>query len=96
MKLELYSMPNCEEAKKIRDFLEKNGLPFKETLVNSQNYNEFLKLSYWNKQLTKKVSILKITYSSSIHVITGYDEFLLKQATIEHIKKYNAHVQEWN
>ena len=90
MKLELYSIPKCPEAEKIRDFLNKNNLPFKEIITATPLKDSKIPKNPFFQE--KEHSLLKITYSSSIRVISKYDEFLLNQSILEHIKKYNAKV----
>ena len=88
MRIELYSTPEDEEAKKIKDFLVKHHLPFQEILTND--------ISVFNKvhqmPLNTKTASLKVVYSSAIGVITGFNEFALNQL-IEHIKKYNPKIK---
>ena len=73
MKLILYSLPECIHAKAMKIFLERNNLPYKEIKINNQNINELKKISFQDK-----VSALKVIKSSSISVITGFDEHNLK------------------
>ncbi len=84
MKIELYSVPGDEEAKRIKDFLVKHNLPFKET--TTEDVAVFNKIH--QMQLNTKTALLKVVYSSAISVITGFNELALNQL-IEHIKKYN-------
>jgi len=77
MRIELYAIPNCIHGEAIKIFLNKNNLPFKEIKIDN---------SY------KEVSFLKITYNHSIHLINGFNEFLLKQM-IEHIEKYKCKIE---
>jgi len=85
MKIELYTVPGCIQADRIRSFLQKNNLPFNEIVVdNEQKYSEFRKLA-WRYD---RVSALKITYAHHIQVMYGFDEWGLMQL-LEHIKKYN-------
>lgn len=91
MKLELYSLPNRQEAVKIKEFLEKNNLPFKEIITNTP-----LKDSKIPKNpfyMEKEHTFLKIIRNHGVIVISNYDEFRLNQEILEHIKKYNAHVE---
>ncbi|MBS3092171.1 hypothetical protein J4466_02010 [Candidatus Pacearchaeota archaeon] len=94
MKLELYSTPNCEEAEKFKEFLIKNNLPFREIITNTPiKDSKIPKNPFFHE---KEHTLLKITYSSSIHALKWYDEFQLNQSILEHIKIYNAHVKTWN
>ena len=84
MRIELYLVPEDIHGKAIKIFLEKNNLLYKEIITND--------LSLLNKiaqtNLTEKISLLKVTYSHSIHVHIGFNEHNLNQL-LEHIKKYN-------
>lgn len=71
VKLELYLVPNDKNGELIKDFLKTNKLTFKEVIKESEN----------------KVSYLKVRFSHSIHLISGFNIFALKQL-LEHIKKY--------
>ena len=84
MKIKLYTIPGCGEADKIRGFLHQNILPFEELVVDSkQAWEEFRKICYG-----LKVSTLKVTYSSSIGVMHGFNDVFMQQLA-EHVKKYN-------
>lgn len=87
MKLILYSIPNCEHARKIKDFLQKNNFLFKEITINKENLNEVKKLSYQDK-----VSFLKIIKNHSIEVMAGFNDWHLAQL-VEHIKKYHPKIE---
>ena len=85
MKIELYSFPKCEEARMIREFLEKNNFPFREidaTEINAKR--ELHKLTFG-----RNISTIKITRNHSINAMIGFNELFLKQEVLEHIKKYN-------
>lgn len=84
MKIELYLVPNEMHGKAIKLFLDKNKLPYKEIIIDDIN---ILKKITQNKYMQKKISLLKLTYSSSIHVIIGFNESALNQL-LEHINKY--------
>jgi len=87
MKLTLYSLPNCEEALKIKNFLQNNNINFNEIILdNKEKKAELRKLAWFDKQ-----PLLKIVKGHSINVIEGFNEFLLNQL-IEHIKKYNPKI----
>lgn len=87
MKLELYSIPNNSDSEKIKDFLVKNNIHFKEIIIdNEKSRIELKKLTRQNN-----ISCLKITKSHGIEVIAGFLEFPLQQL-IEHIKKYNPKI----
>ncbi len=85
MKLELYSMPNCNEAEKIKEFLNKHSLIFSEivTLTPLKDSKIPKNPFFYEKEHT----VLKIIKSSSIGAISKYNEFHLNQL-IEHIKEY--------
>ncbi len=89
MKIELYSVPRDEEAKRIKDFLVKHNLPFKEIITED--------VAIFNKirqmPLNTKTALLKVVYSSAIGVITGFNELALNQL-IEHIKKYDPNFKK--
>src|SRR3989338_5518899 len=80
MKIELYSVPEDEAGKLIKEFLMKNKLKFKEEPIEKFRYPN-----------SKKESILMVKYSHSIHVCDGYQELFLKQL-LEHIEKYNLKI----
>ena len=84
MKLEIYSMPNCNEAKKIKNFLEKNNLLFNEIITFTPLKDSKIPKNpfFYEKEHT----ILKIIKSSS-SAISKYNEFHLNQI-MEHIKEY--------
>ena len=90
MKLELYAIPNCQEAQKIKEFLIRHNLPFKEIITIAPLKDSKIPKNPFFQE--KEHSILKIRKSSSISAISHYDEFLLNQEIIEHIKKYNVKV----
>ncbi len=88
MKIELFRVPNDVEGEKLKEFLLKNNLPFKEIATdNIMVLNKVVQYS-----LNRKISLLKITYSSAINVIHGFNELALNQL-IEHIKKYNPKIK---
>jgi len=84
MKLEIYSVPRDEEANKIKNFLIENNLKFREILTEDVNIFNKARQAHINR----KKAILKITYSSAIHIVEGFNKFYLQQL-LEHIKKYN-------
>jgi arsenate reductase-like glutaredoxin family protein len=88
MKLTLYSLPNCEEALKIKNFLQNNNINFNEIILyNKEKKAELRKLTRFDKQ-----PLLKIVKSHSINVIKGFNEILLNQL-IEHIQKYKPKIK---
>ncbi len=91
MKLELYALPNCEEASKIKDFLNKNNLPFKEIITENPIKDSKIPKNPFFQE--KEHSLLKITRNHGISVISDYNEFHLNMEILEHIKKYNTHVE---
>ncbi len=83
MKLILYSFSD-KEAKKFKEFLMKNNLPFEEKLIsNPNNKQELMKLSPFT---TSSKLLIKTSHGLSLY---HYDEQLLNLNIIEHIKKYN-------
>ena len=85
MQITLYSLKDID-AEKIKEFLQKNRLLFRELTIEDKEFNEGLdKL----KRMTyiPRISFLKIIKSSSISLIIGYNKFELNQL-IEHINKY--------
>lgn len=74
-KIFLYSIPNCLEAEKLRQFFIMYSLPFTEISVDNENLKkELFKLSFQDK-----VSIVKIHYNHGISVVIGFNEFILKK-----------------
>ena len=88
MKIELYLVPNDEGGRLIKELLEKNKLSFKEVITNDLDILEKIART----KLQRKVSLLKIKYSSGISVIVGFNELALKQL-LEHIKKYKPKIE---
>jgi len=89
MKLTLYSIPNNQESARIKEFLDKNNLPFSEIIIDS---NEKLIEAKKAKQFdTINNSFLKINNPHSIHIINGYNESALFQL-IKHINKYKPKI----
>jgi arsenate reductase-like glutaredoxin family protein len=89
MKIELYSVPNCEHSLNIEEFLQKNNIKFKKTIVdNEQTKRELKKLSF-----QEQISIIKITRNHSINVINGFNEHMMDMEIIEHIKKYKPKIE---
>ena len=86
MKIELYLVPEDIHGKAIKIFLQKNNLKFHEIITNDINELE----QVTRRKLPEKISILKVTYSHSIHVQEGFNEHFMNQNILEHIKKYNA------
>ncbi len=89
MKIELYNV-NDEDGRKIKEFLIKNNLLFKEILTEDIALLNQVRQA----KINTKISLLKMTYSSSIHIISGFNEFALSQL-LEHIKKYNPKIKVW-
>lgn len=88
MKIELYSVPNDENAKLIKIFLTENKLKFHETIINDiRLLDKMVKVS-----LSGRISLLRIKYSHAIHIIRGFDEHNLNQL-LEHVKKYNPEIE---
>lgn len=83
MKIEFYSIGD-EEGKLIKRFLENNKLPFKE--INIGDIRILEKIA--QTKLQRKISLLKIRYSSSIGVIIGFNETALNHL-LKHIEEYN-------
>ncbi len=90
MKIELYTIPHCNQKELIKEFLRKNNLPFKEKVVDNDQVKTELKRTASYLPYSKE-SFLKITYSHGIHVIRGFNDFALNQL-LEHIKKYNPKI----
>jgi len=88
MKIELYLVPKDKEGKLLKKFLEINRISFKEIIINDINILE----NVARTKLSRKKSLLKITYNSGIGVITGFNEYALNQL-LEHIKKYKPNVE---
>lgn len=84
MKIIFYSVPEDEEGRLMKNFLEKNNLPFKEVVSNEISILE----EVCKMKLPKPISLIKIIRSHSIGVIVGFDPLALNQL-VEHIKKYN-------
>lgn len=89
MKIELYLVPNDIHGKAIKLFLNKNKLPHKEIIT--ENLEVLRKAAQYN--LNEKISLLKVTYSSGIHAIIGFNKRNLNQL-LEHIKKYKSKVED--
>ena len=87
MKIELYMVPEDEKGRLIKEFLIKNNLPFKEIITDDINLLNKARQA----RLNIKKSLLKVTYSHSIHII-GYNEFDLNQL-LEHIEKYKPKIK---
>ena len=75
MEIELYFVPEDKEGRLLKGFLKRNKIPYKEIITNEINILEKVART----KLRKKVSILKIRYSSSIGVVIGYNPMALKQ-----------------
>jgi len=88
MKITLYLVPEDNEGRLIKEFLRKNNIMFKEIITD--NLRTLQKVVHFPIQ--RKVSLLEIKYSSSIHVINGFIERDLKQL-IEHINKYKIKIR---
>jgi len=88
MKIELYSVPNDENAKLIKDFLIKNNLKFHETITDDIS----LLRKICQGDYPKLESLIRVKYSHSIYIIKGYQEFPLNQL-IKHIKKYSPKIE---
>lgn len=90
MKLELYSIPQCPEAEKIKDFLQKNNLPYKERITATPVKDSNIPKNPFFQE--KEHTLLKITKSHCIQACSGFNEHFLNQEIIEHIKLYHAKV----
>lgn len=88
MKITLYLVPEDKEGKLIKEFLQKNNLLFKEIPTNDLKILQ--KVAHFPIQ--RRVSLLEVRYSSSVHVITGFIERDLNQL-IEHINKYKPKIE---
>lgn len=84
MKIELYRVPNDIGGEKIKEFLIRKRISFKEIITD--NISVLNKVA--QRSVGGKFSLLKVTYSSAIGIIDGFNEIALNQL-IEHIKKYN-------
>lgn len=88
MKIKLYSL-NDEHSKKIEEFLISNNFPYEK-----KDFNEFKeelrKIAHY--LINSKESLLKITRSSCIEIIHGYNQIALTQL-LDHIKKYSPKLQ---
>jgi len=80
MKIELFLVPNDEEGNNLKGFLIKNNLTFHEIITDDL----ILLNQIAQSRLLRKVSLLKVKFSHSIHVITGYQEHALNQL-LQHI-----------
>ena len=89
MKIELYLVPEDKEGKLLKNFLNRNNLPFNEIITNDINILRKVVQGF----PVSKISLLRIRYSSSIHVIQEFDPFALKDL-LEHIKKYKPRVEK--
>lgn len=89
MKIELYLVPEDKEGILLKRFLERNKLPFKEIITDDIN----LLRKVMRGILINKISLLRIKYSHSIHVIVGFAPLELKQL-IDHIKEYKPKIEE--
>ena len=89
MKIELYLVPEDKEGKLLKNFLNRNNLPFNEIITDDINILRKVVQGF----PVSKISLLRIRYSSSIHVIQGFDPFALKDL-LEHIKKYKPRVEK--
>ncbi|MFH1585420.1 MAG: hypothetical protein ABIB79_01495 [archaeon] len=83
MKIELYSVPGDKNGELLKKFLERNKLQYKEIITEDINVLRKVVQGF----PCSKISLLRIRYSSSIHVIMGFDPWPLKQF-LEHIEKY--------
>ena len=88
MKITLYLVPEDNEGKLIKEFLQKNNLLFKE--IPTKDLGILQKVAHFPLQM--KVSLLEIKKSHSIHVITGFIERDLEQL-VDHINKYNLRIE---
>lgn len=89
MRIELYSVENDENGIRIKAFLEKNNLPFKEIITN----DIYLLQKAIQSKLPEKISVIKVIYNHSIHVCRGFNEIFLNQI-IEHITKYKPRIEK--
>ena len=85
MEIELYLVPNDKEGELLKNFLERNNLLFKE--IVTEDINLLNKIS--QTKFDNKISLLRIKYSHSIHIIRGFNPWNLKQL-LEHIEKYQS------
>lgn len=84
MIIELYLVPEDMHGKALKLFLTSNNLKFNEIITNDINVLSKIAQS----RLVNKTSLLRIKYSSSVHIIPGFQDYALSQL-LEHIKKYN-------
>ena len=90
MKLKLYSIPNSEDSRKIKDFLIQHNLKFEEAIFDERVYSELTNISSYLKN--SQESFLIIRYSSAIHAIHGFNAHAFDQL-FKHIKKYKPKIQ---
>ena len=88
MKIELYLVSEDIHGKAIKKFLEVYKIPFKEIITNE--IDMLSKIA--QMRLQKKISLLQVKYSHSIHVMVGFIEHDLNQL-LEHIKKYKPKIE---
>lgn len=87
MKIILYSIGDSH-GKRIKDFLNKHNLNFKEIPVKDKSRLD--KIARTN--LPRKISILKVKKSHGIHVHLGFIKHQLNNL-IKHIEKYNPKLE---
>ncbi|MBU0760696.1 MAG: hypothetical protein KJ600_05365 [Nanoarchaeota archaeon] len=85
MKIELFKVPNDIHGKALKIFLEKNKIKFHEISADDINVLQ----NVVGRDLTEKISVIKVTYSHGTNVMQGFNEHYLNQQIVEHIKKYN-------
>ncbi|OGJ21668.1 hypothetical protein A3K73_01365 [Candidatus Pacearchaeota archaeon RBG_13_36_9] len=88
MKITLYLVPEDNEGKLIKEFLQKNKIPFKEILTNDLALLQKIACA----PIQERISLLEIKKSHSIHVITGFIKHDLTQL-VEHIEKYKPNIK---
>ena len=88
MKIELYLVPGCKNGELLKRFLERNKLSHKEVITEDINVLRKVVQGY----PFSKISMLRIKYSSAIHVIRGFQPLALKQL-LEHVNKYKPKIE---
>ncbi len=88
MKIKLYLVPKDIHGKAIKLFLDKNKLPYEEIITEDIN---ILREVCQDRFLQKKISTLKITFSSAIQVQEGFNEVSLNHL-LDHFNKYKSKI----